>query len=708
MPRPTRLFRHPATALLALGLSASPLAQQTLMEEIVVRGKYLSLDKVDSVKTPTPIIDVPQSLSILTEQQIQAQAFQNFGDVLRYTPGLSISQGEGHRDAIVIRGIESTADFFIDGMRDDVQYYRPLYNVSQVEVLRGANALLFGRGGGGGVINRVQKRPMVDERFATVTASVDSFGAHSTWLDGNSGLGDRTAFRLNGYYQHLENHRDAFDGESYAINPTMTVDVSDASTLMFSYEYVNDNRVVDRGVPSRQVAGGPNKPLEGFDEVFFGSPDENKTTLQAHLVRVRLDHDFSTRMRGNVTVQYADYDKAYQNLYASDAVTLIGGTFADVELDGYRDLTDRENLIVQANLVSEFDTGALHHTLLIGIEAGDQQTANARFDNVFAINGGDQLRIPFADPLDIPDFAFDRTSRNRQSDVRFTSVYAQDQIDLTSNLKLVAGLRYDTFDIEVVDFVERNDTDAIDGDFNRRDSEVTPRLGLIYKPAENISLYASYSETFLPRSGEQFLTLNLDAESTRPQFFENSEIGLKWDLNRDLSFTAALFELDRESYTSVDPADPARLIVVEGSRTRGAELQLSGNLTDNWTINAGYAYLDGEVERADGGGASGNVTAQTPRHMFSVWSGYRLSERLSIAFGATHQDRYFVREDNTVEVPGYLRIDAAAYWTVSERVRLQLNVENLLDEEYFPDAHSSNNISTGEPRNVRLSVVFDI
>ena len=705
---PLSCKRAPQAGVLSLLLTISPvvLADDHEMEEVVVQGKVLSHDRLNSVKTPTPIIDVPQSLSIMTEEQIRNQAFQNIGDVLRYTPGLSISQGEGHRDAIIIRGIQTTADFFIDGVRDDVQYYRPLYNVQQVEVLRGSNALLFGRGGGGGVINRVQKRPVHGEQFGSLNAGIDSFGSHSGIVDANFAGTDAVAFRINGYFQSLENHRDFYEGDSYAINPTLSYNFSDQTNLSLSYEYIDDDRVVDRGVPSVNVDNGPDEPLGGFEDTFFGSPDENRTTLEAHIVRARIEHEFSSSFKGNLTGQWADYDKVYQNLYASEEVAFVNGVIPEVELDGYRDTTERENLIVQANLIGEFATGAVEHTLLIGFEYGDQETANARDDNVFLVNGDDQLFIPFTDPLNIPAFGFTDPARDRESDVQFTSFYIQNQIDLTDHFKLVVGLRYDEFDIDVFDIIEANDGDTVGGNFSRKDDETTPRFGFIYKPAENVSIYASYSETFLPRSGDQFLTLNLDSASTRPQFFENRELGLKWDLRPDLSLTASVFELERESYTSVDPEDPGQVILVEGSETTGFEVQLTGNLTERWSIATGYAKLDGEVERADGSGNDGNATRQTPDNMFSLWTTYDVTDKLSLALGATYQDSFFVREDNSVEVPDYTRIDAAAYYQVSDALRLQLNVENLLDEEYFPDAHSNDNISTGEPLNARLSVTY--
>ena len=697
----------PAIVLVATASAFAQSDDTDALEEIIVEGRYLSIDKLNSVKTPTPIIDVPQSLSILTEEQIKEQAFQNFGDVLRYTPGLSISQGEGHRDAIIIRGIQTTADFFIDGIRDDVQYFRPLYNAEQVEILRGSNALLFGRGGGGGVINRVQKKAVIGERFSSLSLGADSFGAAISSIDSNIDLGDTVALRVNAYYQGLDSHRDFYDGESFAINPTMTFELGDATIATVSYEYVDDDRVVDRGVPSQNVDGGPDVPLQGYNDTFFGSGDDNLTTLDASILRARLEHEFSDRLRGNVTAHYADYDKTYQNLYASEEVLVTNGVFTEVELDGYRDTTERENLILQANLVAEFETGSLNHTFLIGTEIGDQETANARFDNVFAANGDDQLVIPFSDPLAIPAFGFSDPVRNRSSEVQFASFYIQDQIDLTEQFKVVLGLRLDQFDIDVFDTIEANDGDGVDGNFARDDDEVTPRLGFIYKPRDNVSVYASYSETFLPRSGDQFLTLNLDTESTRPQFFENTEIGLKWDLRPDLSLTAAVFNLERESYTSIDPEDQSQLIVVEGSETTGFEVQLIGNLTENWSITTGYANLDGEVQRTDGGGNDGNKTRQTPDNMFSIWNNYRVSDRFGVGLGATYQDSFFVREDNSVEVPSYTRVDAALFYDVSDTLRVQLNVENLLDEDYYPDAHSNDNISTGEPLNARLSMTID-
>ena len=317
------------TTILSAGALTSPALSQTAPlagptdDVVTVTGRYLSLDELNAVKTPTPIIDVPQSLSIVTEAQIVDQVFTSLGDIVRYTPGLAVSQGEGHRDAIIIRGNQTTADFFLNGVRDDVQYFRPVYNLESVEILRGANALLFGRGGGGGVVNRVTKSPVVGESFTELSAGIDTFGAGLVSADVNLATGEATALRVNAFAEHLDNHRDVFEGDRYAVNPVFGYAPDDATTFEFSYEYVNDDRVVDRGVPSVPVAGGPDRPLEGFEETFFGSPEGNTTTLEAHIVRARADRTFSDALRGNVTIQYADYDKAYANIYPAGLDTTV-------------------------------------------------------------------------------------------------------------------------------------------------------------------------------------------------------------------------------------------------------------------------------------------------------------------------------------------------------------------------------------------------
>lgn len=686
-----------STALAQDTITNDTSADELTQDTIIVRGTYLANEKFSGTKTPTPLVDVPQSLSVISAEQIKAQAFFDIGDVTRFTPGVSVGQGEGHRDQVTIRGQNTTADFFIDGLRDDVQYFRPLYNLEQVEILRGSNALIFGRGGGGGVVNRVTKKAQIGETFGSATTSVDTFGSTNIAGDGNFTLTDNTALRVNGFYESLNNHRDFFGGDRFAINPTLTTNFTPDTQLIVSYEYVDDDRVVDRGVPSSN-----GEPLRDFDATFFGDPDFNRTTLQAHIAKASINHNISEALSVNATIQYADYDKLYQNLFPIGFDDTVG----TVSLDGYQDTTDRQNFIAQTNAIANFNTGFIGHTLLVGAEYGDQDTGNARRDPVFADSNDDQITFLFSDPLAIPAVSFPVFNRDRASNVEFVSAYAQDQVDIGDHLKLIAGVRYDRFDINVVDTIEVENgiTDGNDGFLSRVDEEISPRLGLIYKPMQNISLYGSYSQSFLPRSGDQFLTLDLEDEALAPEEFENFEIGAKWDINSRLALTAAIFQLDREGGTTVDPADPGNTLII-GSRTKGFELQLAGDVLENWSINAGYSYLDAEERGNVVGSALANRTlSQVPEHMFSLWNRYDVSDRLGFGLGVTFQSEQFASISNAVELPDFARVDAAIYYNLTERVQLQVNVENLLNSDFFPSAHNDNNISTAEPLNARFTL----
>ena len=674
--------------------------QEMVDDEIVVIGTVLYSDQVNALKAPTPIIDVPQSLSIVTADQIARQGFNSIGEIISYVPGVNTSQGEGHRDTIVFRGVRSTADFYVDGVRDDVQYYRSLYNLEQVEILRGPNALLFGRGGSGGVLNRVTKKGEIGETFTGYQASVDSFGEIGVQIDTNVTAGDNAAFRLNAMYESLDNYRDFYEGERSGINPTARIKLSSSTLLDLSYEYVDHERFIDRGIPT----GEEGRPVEEFTDIVFGDPELNTARLEAHLLRASLQHDFSDTLKGNITVFHGDYDKSYRNFYASSYDQ--AATPDEVTLDGYVDTSDRQNLLLSGNLVGQFETGRVGHTVVAGAEyidtASDQDRFNSYWDTTLDDTETFAVRRPLfldggaginADGVPVSNsFTTDLNDDTRVS-VDVYSAYAWDQIELTDWLQVVAGLRYDSFDIEVFN-VPANDMRS------RKDEKVSPRFGLILKPAENISVYASYSETFLPRSGEQFTDINGDKDKLEPDTFTNLEGGLKWDINPGLAFTAAVFEIEQSSPQVADD-DPSTLDVID-SEISGVEVQLQGRVMPRWFVSAGYSFLDGE--QVDRSGPTGLRPAELPENMLSVWNNVRATDRLGFGLGLTYQDESFVNNSNTAILPAYTRVDAAAYYEVADDLRLQLNIENLTDEVYFPNAHSTHQVTVGAPVNARLAL----
>ena len=669
---------------------------------IIVTGDVLYSNQLNALKSPTPIIDVPQSLSITTADQITRQGFDSVGDIVLYTPGVTNSQGEGHRDSVVFRGVRSTADFFVDGVRDDVEYYRGLYNLEQVEILRGPNALLFGRGGTGGVLNRVTKKGVVGETFTGYRASVDTFGAFDVWADLNLATSDTSALRINAAYENLNNHRDLFDGEQFSINPTFRAEIGSSTTIDLSYEYVDHERFIDRGIPTDDSGD----PVRALRRVTFGDAENNFTTFTAHVLRGTIQHSFSDSLKGNFTASYGDYDKAYSNFFP------VGYDQAanTVAIDGYIDTNQRQNLVLSGNLIGEFATGGIGHTLIVGGEYIDTSNNNDRFNSVFdtAVADGRRADVEiFSATRPFPlrggvgtladgrttNVAFTALNDDTAADLSVFSAYLQDEVKLADWLRVVIGARFDSFEITVRD--NRNGTVR-----TRKDEEITPRLGLIVKPQENLSLYTSYSETFLPRSGDQFADINPPADALDPDTFSNLEAGVKWDIVPGLALTGAVFQIEQSS-PQVSDADPDTLDVID-SKIRGFEAQLQGQVTDWWFLSAGYSYLDGEQQGRTG--PTGRRLRELPEHMFSIWNNFQATDRLGFGLGLTAQDDSFADNGNTATMPAYARIDAAAFYDVSDNLRVQINVENLLDELYFPNAHSANELTVAPPLNARFTI----
>ena len=569
-----------------------------------------------ATKTETPLIDVPQTVTVLSREQLDDQGVESLNDALRYVPGVVLGQGEGHRDQITLRGQSTTADFFLDGLRDDAQYYRSLYNIDRVEVLKGANALIFGRGGGGGVINRVSKAPEFNKTRTDFAAGLDSFGGWSLAADLDQPLGESLAARFNATYEDFANHRDGYDGHFVGVAPTLGWRLGEATRMVLGYEYADDQRVTDRGVPS--FAGAP---LRGYDDTFFGSPTANHSAVTAHIARARLDHDFSDALSVNLTGQYAHYDKYYGNVYARSAATAT-----TVELEGYNSDTIRENWIVQGNMVWKGETGGIGHQILLGFEAGDQLTDAKRSEATFGPAATSRTTVALAQRLTLPTVTFGASSRSSLSKVRALSAYVQDQLDLGDLIKVVLGLRYDDFRI--------TSTNRANGFATARsDGKWSPRAGLIIKPRENVSLYASYAKSFLPQSGDQFTVLDATTATLAPEEFRNLEAGVKWDLSERLAFTAALFQIDRSNTRANDPV--TGVVVQTGkSRTKGFEAAMVGQLAKGLQVTLGYALQDGEIRSTTSAAPAGRTLAQVPRHQFSAWGRYDFTDRLGLAVGA--------------------------------------------------------------------------
>ncbi len=672
---------------------------------IIVTGRsdgYRTVETTSGTKTSVPILDVPQSISVVTSEQINDQAIRSVADLVRYIPGVSSGQGEGHRDQITLRGNNSTADFFVDGLRDDVQYFRSFYNIDRVEVHKGPNAMIFGRGGGGGILNRVTKGALIDQTLGSVTASGDTFGSVYVAGDANIAFG-QAALRLNAFSESLDNHRDAFGGTRFGINPTLGAQLGERIKVQLSYEYVSDKRVVDRGIPSAFAGtiATPAGPATGLRERFFGVRGVNNTNFEAHVVTLRTESTLTDNLTLSSQALYGDYDKVYSNVFAVTPVSTTG----TVGIEAYRDPTKRKTFIAQSNLQWRVSTGPISHVFLLGTEYTDQDTTNERINGFFdplVLSAANRRRtVALTNPVVIPAVTFVRgaagnSNRAVVTNLKQRSFYLQDQIGLGEKIDLIAGLRYDRFDLGFTNSFTAQT-------FSRVDDLWSPRVGLVFKPVPQASLYVSYAKSFLPQSGDQFLSLDLTTAALKPEVFNNYEIGAKWDIKPDLSLTAAVYRLDRGNTRAVG-AIAGTTVLTGQQRSKGFELGLSGRITPQWQTSLGYAYTDAEITQTTTAAPAGRKVAQVPRHQLSLWNRYDISERFGVGVGVYHQAKQFATISNLTELPAYTRVDAALFVKFSDRINAQINVENLTDTTYFPVAHNDNNISTGAPINARFTL----
>ncbi|MXS84205.1 TonB-dependent siderophore receptor [Nitrosomonas oligotropha] len=680
--------------------SASPEPVVTTLPAIQVTAsntnRYAAVSTSTATKTNTLLRDVPQAISVITNELIKDQSVRSIGDAVRYVPGVGISQGEGNRDALVFRGNRSTGDFFTDGIRDDVEYYRDLYNIERVEVLKGANGMIFGRGGSGGVVNRVSKQanwnPTKEFSFQG-----GSFNLKRMTADVGYVINDMAAVRLNALYEDAGSFRDGVSMERLGISPTVTLKPTHRTKIVAGMERFHDDRTADRGITSFM-----GRPVDVDRSQFFGDPRRSHANVDVLAFNSLIEHKFDTGVTLQNRTNYATYDKFYQNVFANGG---LDDVLNEVSLGAYNNATKRENVFNQTNLLYSLNTGPIAHTLMAGIEVGRQETHNRRetglFNNSLATTS---LPVSFRNPITHVPITFrnrdgggDVDALNR-SVVNVTSLYIQDQIEIIPQLQAIVGVRYDMFE---VDFQQKN---GPRDHLKTRDDLIAPRFGLIYKPITPVSFYATYSQAYVPRAGDQLTALNVTTETLKPEKFTTLETGVKWDIRPDLAFTAAVYQLDRTNV--INSVVGGQTFLTKGQRTEGVEVSLSGQLTSNWSVMGGYAYQVGEITSDIFGVAKkGASVAELPRHTFSMWSRYDITPSIGAAFGVIHRDSMLASLTNRVTLPDFTRVDAALFTQFTKRFRGQLNIENLFDTKYFASAQNDFNITPGSPIAIRATLI---
>lgn len=721
--RPSRGARLRAILMASCAvLLASPALAQTSTEVSGVTVTGQTSYKTDAItsatKTPTALIDVPQAVTVVSVKQIEDQAANGIGDAIRYVPGVFASQGENNRDTLSFRGNSTTASFFIDGVRDDTQSYRDLYNIERLEVFKGPNAMIFGRGITGGLINRVTK--VADgEDHRSARFEVGSDDHYRAQVDLGAPVSDTISLRGAGVWQDSGSFRDGVWNKRWGFNPTATFKVDPDTTVSIGYERFHDKRIGDRGVSSYL-----GKPLDTPRGQFFGDPAQSPNWIDSSAGTVFVEHRFSDTMSIRNRTRYAYYDRFYQNVFPGAVNTtaqtnpagLAAGVYAPgsiVAISAYNNGAKRRNLINQTDFNAKFTTGGMEHTVLVGAEFGRQTTSNLRTEGYFPTTanptGVQTIYAPLSNTrINRPDILWREaaTSGHNFSTAKLAAGYVQDQIELSPQFQVVAGVRYEHYKTDVTN---RNPFLALTAqrDFGATDNLWSPRVGAIFKPDARTSIYASYSKSYLPRGGDQLSALNLSNQSLDPEKYQNYELGVKWDILPTFNVSGAIFQLDRDNVLALsDPNNSASPTIPIGrQRSKGVELSAQGEITSQLSVVASYTYTDAKfLDSQSATVKAGNRVNHVPENAGAIWLRYDPTRTFGGALGVTSMGKRFAATDNTVALPGYTRVDGALYYKINPRFDLQLNVENLFDERYFLYADSNTNISPGSPRAVRVGL----
>lgn len=747
------------------------------LESVTVEG-HAALQGSSS-KLTAPLLDTPQQITIVPQKVISEQNLLNLRDILSTLPGITFGAGEGgggYGDSINLRGFTGSNDLTVDGVRDSAQYTRSdPFDLDRVELVNGANSAYSGSGSVGGSVNLVSKTPHVGDR-TMISAGAGTDGYERVTVDANQQVGDTTALRLNVMaHENDVPGRDVENFQRWGIAPSIAIGLGTDTSITLSYFHQHDDNVPQYGVPTFK-----GDILQGVDrEAYYGYRNFDMQQIRADALTSVIQHNFSNDFslhnltRAQKVTQFSLVDPPQGTFCLPDNLTPAGtpctlnpGTILEIVVppDMYMpsgprgNIRDTTNKILhsQTDLTGNFNTGAIAHTLVTGVSLshesysleGGSQYRNADGTNPYAAPG----YFPFT-PIGDPDSFFTGASHRAltskvEGDLDNAAAYAFDNLKFGDHWQLNVGAR-----------LERNDADATTAivklytaptvavpnpdntnighvtganvPANNSDSLFSYRAGLVYKPADNASVYVAYSNSRTPSAASvngsctvtsTTGTANCDVD---PETAINVELGAKWDLfDGRLSLTGSVFRNDRQNYRVADPGNPdnpAGQQTLDGrARVDGVLLGASGNLTEHWALYANYSHLKSKVLQgasnfvADAGHdyTNGDPLLSTPENALSLWTTVDISQAWQVGYGATYVSSYAVSQHSVTNpngalnmVDSYLTQRAMVSYRINRNLGLQLNVNNLFDEKYLTRVRTSGDIAWGTPGDARSAVL---
>ncbi|SAK97529.1 TonB-dependent siderophore receptor [Caballeronia fortuita] len=636
-------------------------------------------------KVPTALRDIPQAVVVVPKAVLESQAVSSFADALRNVPGITLGGAEGGQigNNINLRGFSARTDIYLDGFRDRGQYYRDTFNLDSIDVLYGPSSLYFGRGSTGGVINQVSKQPTLKPR-ADVSLQAGTHDRFRTTVDIDQPMTDTSAFRINAFGQSLGSTRDEMHNKDYGIAPEVKFGIGTPTQVTLSALIQHNRDQPDYGIPP--LNGHP-APVD--TKTFYGFTDD-RTIQDVQTVNARVEHRFNDMFTMRNQTQFSHYSTEARATNAAAVLTgplgtspaLSNGNYTTLPLSSLfvrlqgkdRNINDH-SVYNSTDVQGKFATGFLKHDMLAGVDLSHETYSNQTFTATTPGLPSNTLAIvPLVNPSYVP-----RPSNYREvatnlaeSSANGIGLYLNDTISIGEHWKWIGGVRWDRYEAAI------NNSINAPGYATQTNYFTSVRTGVVWQPADWQSYYVSYGTSFDPSL--EALTLTNGQQNLPPEHNKSYEVGSKWDLlNGGLSVTQSLFNIEKTN---------ARTLASDGSysldgdiRVRGYQLGVAGHITRQWQMFGGYTYMNGTIRKAFDG-TQGNVPANLPKHMLTLWTTYDFTPVWQIGGGPSYVSSRYAANNNLVEAGGYVRWDVMAAYH-QKRYDIQFNVQNLLDKKYY-------------------------
>ncbi|MDD1000095.1 TonB-dependent receptor [Pseudomonas sp. TNT2022 ID642] len=701
------------------------------------------VEKASSPKYTAPLVDTPRSVTVIPQQVLKDTGALNMQDALRTVPGITFGAGEGGNpqgDRPFIRGFDAQGDTYLDGVRDTGSQSREIFAVENIEVSKGPNSAIGGRGAAGGSINLVSKKAHLGNSFdGGFTWGSDQTQRYT--LDGNYQFSDTAAGRLN-LMSHESNvaGRDKVDYDRWGIAPSLAFGLGTDTRVNLDYYHLESNDTPDSGVPytlsSPRTKSSPDKPYSGGDHSNFYGLDRDFRKGRTDTATFAIEHDLSDSLTIKNTLRHGTSMQDYILTQPDDSKGNVNN--GSLWRRANTRVSNTETTTNQTDLFGNFYVAGFKNSFSTGVEYTREESQKSSYNvntdttprttNVAASSNCTPSMIGASsnynctslsnpNPNDPWNGAISRNYAGTDTKANTYALYVFDTLELNEQWLVNMGLRYDHFDTDYKTYNAAGTTTSKGDDTSEF---VTGQFGVVYKPAENGSIYASYATSATPPGntlgeGQEGNPLggtpdrsgNLLSSDMEPETTKNYEIGTKWDLLNDrLSLTADIFRTEKENARV--QVDTTSYENAGKTRVQGVELSASGKITDKWQVFAGYAFMDSE--QVDGGpmgkANDGNELPNTPKNSASLWTTYQVTPKLTIGGGAFYVDDVYGSVANTTMVDSYVRYDAMAAYKLTKNVDLQLNVQNLTNETYYDKAFSTHFANQAAGRTALLSTNF--